>query len=133
MTHRTFRSLDDAPKLVGFTLRQWALLIAGSGLVFAVVRIAQLPAKPAITLCVFTIGLPAALTFVSESGGLALGVLLRDMCRWRLRGKTLHPCSPAQRARAGVQILAGNTTSQPARSPRRVGDVPGAQSWRERR
>jgi hypothetical protein len=133
MTHRTFRSLDDAPKLVGFTLRQWALLIAGSGLVLAVVRVAQLPAKPAITLCVFTVGLPAALTFVSESGGLQLGLLLRDMCLWRLRGKTLHPCSRAQRARAGVQIVAGNATAQPARSPRRVGDVPGAQSWRERR
>ena len=28
--HRTFRSLDEAPKLVGFTMRQWAVLIAGS-------------------------------------------------------------------------------------------------------
>jgi hypothetical protein len=133
MTHRTFRSLDDAPKLVGFTLRQWALLIAGSGLVLAVVRVAQLPAKPAITLCVFTIGLPAALTFVSESGGLQLGVLLRDMCLWRLRGKTLDPCSAAQRARAGVQILASSATAQPARSPRAAGDVPGARSWGESR
>ena len=50
--HRTFRSLDDAPKLVGFTIRQWAALIAGSAVVLGVVHLAQLPAKPAITLCV---------------------------------------------------------------------------------
>jgi hypothetical protein len=26
--HRTFRSLDQPPKLVGLTIRQWAALIA---------------------------------------------------------------------------------------------------------
>ena len=30
MIHRTFRSLDDPPKLVGFTIRQWVTLIAAS-------------------------------------------------------------------------------------------------------
>ncbi len=90
MIHRTFRSLDEAPKLVGFTVRQWGALIAASALALAVIHIMHVPAKPAITLCVFTIGLPAALTYVSESGGLALGQLLRDMCRWRLRSKSLR-------------------------------------------
>ena len=42
MIHRTFRSLDDAPKLVGFTLRQWAALIAGAG---ATVLLAALLAR----------------------------------------------------------------------------------------
>ena len=78
MIHRTFRSLDEAPKLVGFTIKQWAALIAGARAVLGFVHVAHLPTKPAITLCVFVIGLPAALTYVSESGGLQLGVLLRD-------------------------------------------------------
>jgi hypothetical protein len=104
--HRTFRSLDDPPKLVGFTIRQWAALIGGGILVIAVVHLAQLPAKAAITLFVFTIGLPAALTCVSESGGLQLGVLLRDVCRWRLRAKSLPAASPADRAPGGVLIAA---------------------------
>jgi hypothetical protein len=104
--HRTFRSLDDPPKLVGFTIRQWAALIGGGILVFAVVHLAQLPAKAAITLVVFTIGLPAALTYVSESGGLQLGVLLRDVCRWRLRAKSLPAASTADRAPGGVLIAA---------------------------
>jgi hypothetical protein len=64
--HRTFRSLDQAPKLVGFTVKQWAALIAGALSVLGLIHLAQLPTKPAITLCVFVIGLPAALTYVSE-------------------------------------------------------------------
>ena len=89
MIHPTFRSLDDAPKLVGFTIRQWAALIAAGITVLAIVDAAGLHAKAAVTLLTFTVGLPAALTYVSEGGGLRLGVLLLDICRWRLRAKTL--------------------------------------------
>jgi len=64
--HRTFRSLDQAPKLVGFTVKQWAALIAGALSVIGLIHLAHLPTKPAITLCVFIIGLPAALTYVSD-------------------------------------------------------------------
>ena len=105
MIHRTFRSLDDQPKLVGFTLRQWAALIAGASAVLGVVYVAHVPARAAITLCVFVIGLPAALTYVSESGGLHLGVLLRDMCRWRWRVKTLPAASPGDRRARGLLVL----------------------------
>lgn len=63
MIHRTFRSLDAAPKLVGFTIRQWLALIAGSGLVLSVILVTRMPVRPAISLGVFTIGLPAALTY----------------------------------------------------------------------
>lgn len=97
MIHRTFRSLDDAPKLVGFTIRQWTALIGGALVVIAVVHLTQLPTKVAITLLVFTIGLPAALSYVSESGGLQLGVLLRDLCRWRMRSKQLPAACIADR------------------------------------
>jgi hypothetical protein len=108
--HRTFRSLDEAPKLVGFTIRQWVALIAGSGIVLAVVHFAQLPVKAAITLLVFTVGLPAALAYVSESGGLQLGQLLADVCRWRLRAKRLAPASPSDREPRGVLITAAQWT-----------------------
>jgi hypothetical protein len=104
--HRTFRSLDEAPKLLGFTMRQWLALIASSGAVLGLVYLAHLPAKPAITLFVFVIGLPAALTYVSESGGLQLGVLLRDMCRWRLRQQVLRPATSGDARVRGVVVLA---------------------------
>lgn len=106
MIHRTFRSLDQAPKLVGFTVRQWAALIAGASAVLGLVYLAHLPAKPAITLCVFFVGLPAALTYVSESGGLQLGGLLRDLCRWRLGRKTLAAVPADFDGGRGVVVLA---------------------------
>jgi TraG P-loop domain len=89
--HRTFRSLDQAPKLVGFTIGQWAALIADASVVLGVVYATGLPVKAAITLLVFTVGLPAALAYVSESGGIQLGSLLRDLIRWRIAPRTLSP------------------------------------------
>jgi hypothetical protein len=91
MIHRTFRSLDQPPKLVGFTIRQWALLIADTTLVLGVVYVAGLPVKAAITLMVFAVGLPAALAYVSETGGIQLGQLLRDLLRWRVGPRNLEP------------------------------------------
>jgi len=96
MINRTFRSLDESPKLIGFTIRQWAALIAASVAVLALVHLAALPVKAAITLTVFTIGLPAALTYVSESGGLQLGGLLLAVVRWRLGARCLAPASGGQ-------------------------------------
>jgi hypothetical protein len=105
--HRTFRSLDEAPKLVGFTVKQWMVLIVGSGLLLGVIHLADVPTKPAITLCVFVIGLPAALTYVSESGGLQLTLLLRAMWRWRFSAHALPACSTTDPRRPlGVVIVA---------------------------
>ncbi len=106
MIHRTFRSLDEAPKLVWFTGKQWVALFAGSAALFGVVHLAHVPTKPAMTLCVFVIGLPAALTYVSESGGLQLSALLRAMWRWRWSSHTLSASRPRQSWRArGVVIV----------------------------
>jgi hypothetical protein len=99
--HRTFRSLDQPPQLVGFTIRQWALLIADASLVLGVVYLAALPAKAAITLVVFTVGLPAALAYVSETGGIQLGLLLRDLITWRTGPRNLRP-GPAKGSAAAL-------------------------------
>ena len=106
MIHRTFRSLDEAPRLVVFTIKQWAVLIAGTLTVLALIHFSGLPTKPAITLCVFAIGLPAALTYVSESGGLQLGVLLRECWRWRWARHQLAPASPDHPRARGLLVLA---------------------------
>ena len=106
MIHRTFRSLDQAPKLVGFTIKQWAVLIAGTLALLGLIHVTRLPGKPAITLCVFVIGLPAALTYVSESGGLQLGVLLREMSRWRWGTHILPAASRGVGRARGLVVLA---------------------------
>jgi hypothetical protein len=117
--HRTFRSLDHAPKLVGFTIKQWAVLIAGALSVLGLVHLSHLPTKPAITLCVFVIGLPAALTYVSESGGLQIGVLVREMWRWRWSTHTLPPASPERASARGLLVL--ERTDEPDRVARGQG------------
>lgn len=106
MIHRTFRSLDEAPRLVAFTIKQWAMLIAGSAAVLGLIHLSHLPTKPAISLCVFTIGVPAALTYVSESGGLQLGVLGREMFRWRLSRQTLPAADHGRSRVCGLLVLA---------------------------
>lgn len=113
MIHRTFRSLDEAPKLLGFTLRQWAALIAGGSAVLGVVYLTHLPTKAAITLCVFLVGLPAALTYVSESGGLQLGLLLRDAWCWRFHSHLLPPASPEHAPVCRLVVLAWSEESTP--------------------
>jgi hypothetical protein len=107
--NRTFRSLDDAPKLVGFTIRQWGALIGASAAVLAVVHLATLPTKAAITLSVFAIGLPAALTYVSETGGLQLGTLLRDVLRWGLGARTLHAAERDDAAPRRLVLIIAST------------------------
>jgi hypothetical protein len=107
--HRTFRSLDEPPRLVGFTIRQWAALIADTTTVLGIVYLAGLPVKAAITLIVFTVGLPAALAYVSESGGIQLGGLLRDLLRWRVARRALAPGA----ARGSATALLGVAAIQP--------------------
>jgi hypothetical protein len=120
--HRTFRSLDEAPRLVAFTIKQWAVLITGSMAVLGLIHLSGLPTKPAITLCVFVIGLPAALTYVSESGGLQLGVLLREMWRWRWSRHTLPPASPERPRARGLLVL--SSAEDPGRQAREGRDDP---------
>jgi hypothetical protein len=120
--HRTFRSLDEAPKLVAFTIKQWAVLIAGSLTVLALIHVSGLPTKPAITLCVFVIGLPAALTYVSESGGLQLGVLLRECWRWRWSRHLLPGASPDRPRARGLLVLAW--TEEPNQHSRQAREDP---------
>jgi hypothetical protein len=104
MSHRTVRSPDEPPKLIGFSIRQWAALIAGALALLGLVHIAALPGRAAITLAVFVLGLPAALMYVSESGGLRIGGLLRDALAWRLAPKLLGAEVCAQATRGGRRI-----------------------------
>ena len=117
MIHRTFRTLDQPPKLVGFTLKQWAALLAGAAVMFGLVELTHLPGKAAISLCVFVLGVPAVLAYVSESGGPQLGLLLRELLRWRIGSKRLaDACSGERHPRArGLIVLASAARATPDR------------------
>lgn len=129
MIHRTFRSLDDAPKLVGFTIRQWLALILACVLVLGFVQLTRIGAKPAITIGVFVIGLPAALTYVSESGGLQLERLLADMWRWRVGAKHLQASRPGDAAGHCVLISPSCTQREQPRATAQPSDIDDAHCW----
>jgi hypothetical protein len=102
--HRTYRSLDAPVKLVGFTLRQWVAILAGAGAVIGLAVATGLPAKAAISLCTLLIGVPVAMTYVSENGGLQLATMLRDCARWRLHPHELPAVCPPRAQTPGVQL-----------------------------
>jgi len=123
--HRTYRSLDAPVKLVGFTLRQWLGILAGAGLVIGLVVAAGLPAKIGISLCTLLIGVPVAMTYVSENGGLALSAMLRDCVRWRLSPHELPAVCPPRARTPGVVIEAEPFVDD---EPEALGSAP-AEGW----
>jgi hypothetical protein len=119
MIHRSFRSLDRAPKLVIFTGRQWVGVILGSCAVLGLAHVVQLPLKPTITLYVFAVGLPAALSYVSESGGLQIGRLIWHLCRWRVQRSVLGRVPEGFAEAPGLLLL---PSEEPLRE--RVDEIP---------
>lgn len=99
MIHRGYRSLDEAPRLMGFTLGQWGRLILLAGGVIGGVLVLGLPLKAAISVCAVLIGVPGALAYVSEPGGVRWGRLVVDLGAWRLRRRYLR-CASALAGRS---------------------------------
>jgi hypothetical protein len=82
MVHRTYRRLDEPPKLAGFSFMQWLGVIALGAAVFGLEKLLQVPTQPAISLFTFVVGGPAALIHFSESGRPSLLRLGRDVLGW---------------------------------------------------
>lgn len=91
MIHTTYRRLDEPPKLCGFSFTQWLGLVVLGATVYGIESLLALPTQAAITVFAFTVGLPAALTYFSESGRPSLTRLLSDCLRWATRSKTRTP------------------------------------------
>ncbi len=82
MIHRTYRRLDEPPKLAGFSFTQWVALLMLGGAVYGLCRLLAVPTQPAISLFTLLVGGPAALIYFSESGRPSLLRLARDFIHW---------------------------------------------------
>lgn len=80
--HRTYRWLDAPPRLFGFTVWQWIVLVLTVAVGYGLTRLLGVPVKLAVSLGVFVIGLPAVLVYLSDGEGPPLGVLLGDALGW---------------------------------------------------
>jgi hypothetical protein len=91
MIHRTYRRLDEPPKLAGFSFIQWLALLILGGAVYGVCRLLALPTQPAISVFTLLVGGPAALIYFSESGRPTLLRLARDFVHWLVRAHVHEP------------------------------------------
>jgi len=91
VTHRTYRRLDEPPKLAGFSFTQWVCLLALGGVVYGVERVLALATQPSISAFTLLVGLPAALLYFSESGRPTLLRLVRDLGRWAFSARVYEP------------------------------------------
>ena len=91
MIHRTYRRLDEPPKLAGFSFMQWLGVIALGAAVFGVEKLLAIPTQPAISVFTFVVGGPAALIHFSESGRPSLLRLGRDVLGWIGRPRAYGP------------------------------------------
>jgi PrgI family protein len=91
IVHRTYRWLDAPPRLFGFTIRQWIVLLAAVAIGYGCVKALHVPAKVALSVGVFAIGLPAALAYLSDGEGFAVGRLLRDAVVWAFTRRVFEP------------------------------------------
>ncbi len=80
--HRTYRWLDAPPRLLGFSFRQWLLLVLSIASGYGLAKVLHLPFKVALSLGVFAIGLPAALAYLSDGDGLPVGRMVLDGLFW---------------------------------------------------
>lgn len=80
--HRTYRWLDAPPRLLGFSFRQWLVLVLSIASGYGLAKALHLPFKVAVSLGVFAIGLPAALAYLSDGDGLPVGRMVLDGISW---------------------------------------------------
>lgn len=114
MIHRTYRRLDEPPKLAGFSFTQWLALLMLGGAVYGVCRGLALPTQPAISVFTLLVGGPAALIYFSESGRPSLLRLARDFVHWLVRSRVHEP--GAGRVRPLRIIAKPERTQEPRRT-----------------
>lgn len=105
-------------RFAGYSLKQWAALLVGGGGLIGLVSVLNVPTRPAITLCAFVIGVPAAIAYVSEGGGVSPAQLVRDLWHWRTRPRRLHGGADSEVTAVLVAPDRDDAASAPTRPPR---------------
>ncbi len=83
MIRPTYRFLENHLRLGPLGLVQWCQLTVAGVLLYGLVRLTGMPVKPAISLGVFLIGIPAAVAAASDDFDFSISRQLRDACIWR--------------------------------------------------
>lgn len=126
--NRTFRWLDEPPKLLGLTIWQWAALFFGGGGLGLLLHATHVPTKPAITVLMIVVGAPVAFTYLGDETGISVGRTLLDALMWR---RSAHRHRPGADVRAaGVVVHDAPEPGRGTARARRTGRGPAMHSFR---
>jgi len=118
MHHRAYRTLNDPPKLLGFTGWQWVALLSAGALAVGSTQLVGLPVKPAISFCALVLTTVAAIAYATEPGGMQPLGLLADALRMLTRARVYIPEMPAPAPKAAVGVLVVGADEQERERPR---------------
>lgn len=103
--HRAYRTLNDPPKLLGFTGWQWVALVLTGALAIGSTQVVGLPVKPAISFCALVLTTVAAIAYATEPGGMQPLGLLADALRMLTRARTYECGMPVADPKAAIGVL----------------------------
>lgn len=101
MSHRTYRHVDTPVPYLGFTWRQWLLIVTCAGLALGVIDVLHPPTPIALWLGTVLLAGPAAVSYFTSGATVSFGRLLIDHALWMVSPKALPASTdvPGVRAR----------------------------------
>lgn len=105
MIHRAYRTLNDPPKLLGFTGLQWFALVVTGALAIGATQLIGVPAKPAISFCALILTTVAAIAYAAEPGGVQPLGLVADSIRMAARPRGYAAGMPPAPSTAAIGLL----------------------------
>lgn len=103
--HRAYRTLNDPPKLLGFTGWQWVALVLTGALAVGSTQLVGLPIKPAISFCALVLTTVAAIAYATEPGGMQPLGLLADALRMLARACAYESGMPVADPKSAIGVL----------------------------
>jgi hypothetical protein len=96
------------------SFRQWLLLVISVGVGYGCMKALHVPFKLAVSLGVFSVGLPATLAYLSGGDGLPVSRLVLDAVIWlAARGVFLPGGDPGSRRPPVVRVRAFGDAHRP--------------------
>jgi hypothetical protein len=89
MIHRTYRRLDEPPKLGWLSIGQWIVFGVITIAIYGLSQILSLNTEDTVCVWLVAVGVPVMLWLVSEGDRPPYSRLARDLVRWLLSPKHL--------------------------------------------
>lgn len=100
MSHRTYRHVDTPVPYLGFTWRQWLLIVSCAAIAVAVINFLRPPTSIALWFGTVLLTGPVAVSYFTTGATVSFGRLLLDHAHWLLAPRDLAPACEVETIRA---------------------------------